>query len=109
MQQYTVLLALTGELIDKLRLSNRLPTNGHTLVSNVPGPQEILYLKGARLERMFPISILVPGLRMNITMFSCSGVLNFGIVATKDLPELHRLALCIEEEFENLGSVIANR
>lgn len=106
MQQYTVLLAMTGELIDKLRLSNRLPTNGHTLVSNVPGPQQTLYLRGARLERMYPISILVPGLRMNITMFSCSGVLNFGIVATRDLPELGRLARCIEDEFDTLENAL---
>ena len=106
MQQYTVLLAMTGELIDKLRLSNRLPSNGHTLVSNVPGPSGPLYLRGARLERMFPISILVPGLRMNITMFSCGGVLNFGIVATKDLPQLHLLALGIEAEFDHLGRTL---
>lgn len=105
-EQYTVLLALTGELIDKLKLSDRLPANGHTLVSNLPGPPEPLYLRGARLERMYPISILVPGLRMNITLFSCGGILNIGIVATRDLTELHRLAECIEAEFRLLEAAV---
>jgi WS/DGAT/MGAT family acyltransferase len=102
MQQYTVISALTTEMIDKLRLSDRIPATGHTLVSNVPGPTQALYLKGARLEQNFPISILVPGLRMNITLFSCSGILNFGIVATKHLQKLDLLAGFIEEEFAHL-------
>jgi hypothetical protein len=48
---------------------------------------------------MYPISILVPGLRMNITLFSCGGILNCGIVATSDLENLDRLAELISEEF----------
>jgi WS/DGAT/MGAT family acyltransferase len=106
MQQYTVISALTAEMIDKLHLSDRIPATGHTLVSNVPGPPQALYLKGARLEQSYPISILVPGLRMNITLFSCSGILNFGIVATRDLDQLDVLASCIEQEFEGLKEAL---
>jgi len=106
MQQYTVLSALTAEMIDKLHLSDRIPATGHTLVSNVPGPTQALYLKGAKLEENYPISILVPGLRMNITLFSCSGILNFGIVATRDLEQLDLLASCIEEEFGGLKNAL---
>jgi diacylglycerol O-acyltransferase len=106
MQQYTVISALTAELIDKLHLSDHIPATGHTLVSNVPGPQQTLYLKGARLEQNYPISILVPGLRMNITLFSCSGILNFGIVATKDLEQLDLLGSCIESEFEIIRQAV---
>ena len=96
----------TGELIEKLRLSDRLPTHGHTLVSNLPGPREELYLKGAKIEQMYPISILLPGLHMNITLFSCGGILNFGIVSTRDLPELNLLAEYISEEFEALQQAV---
>jgi len=106
MQQYTVISALTTELIDKLHLSDRIPATGHTLVSNVPGPTQALYLKGARLEQNYPISILVPGLRMNVTLFSCSGILNFGIVATKHLQKLDLLAGFIEEEFAHLEEAV---
>ncbi|MCJ7815636.1 MAG: wax ester/triacylglycerol synthase family O-acyltransferase [Xanthomonadales bacterium] len=102
MQQYTVIPARAGELIEKMKLSDRIPTNGYTLVSNVPGPAHALYMKGAKLEQMYPISILVPGLRMNITLLSCAGVLNFGIVATEDVKSLDRLASHIREEFDLL-------
>jgi len=101
-EQYSILLALTGEVIERLKLSDRLPTYGHTLVSNLPGPREPLYIQGAKVEQMYPISTLLPGLHMNITLFSCGGILNIGIVATKDLPELDLLAQYIREEFRNL-------
>jgi WS/DGAT/MGAT family acyltransferase len=104
LQQYTVLSALTLELIDKLKLNDRIPATGHTLVSNVPGPSGALYMKGAKLLQNYPLSILVPGLRSNITLFSCSGLLNFGIVATRDLEQLHRLGSYIEDEFERLAA-----
>jgi diacylglycerol O-acyltransferase len=106
MQQYTVISALTAEFIDKLGLSDRIPATGHTLVSNVPGPVQTLYLWGARLEQNYPISILVPGLRMNITMFSCSGILNFGIVATRDVERLDLLADYIEDEFRRTEKAV---
>jgi len=105
-EQYTVLSALFGELIDKAGLSDVMPANGHTLVSNVPGSKTALYLKGAKLEQMYPISILVPGLRMNITLFSYAGKLQFGIVATRDMEELDTLARYMEEEFQNLESTV---
>jgi len=106
MQQYTVISALTMELIDKLNLNDRIPATGHTLVSNVPGPTKTLYLKGAKLEQNYPISVLVPGLRMNITLFSCSGMLNFGIVSTRDLERLELLGTYIEEEFRAIEAAV---
>ena len=36
---------------------------------------------------------------MNITLFSCGDVLNIGIVATRDLQNLDRLAELVGEEF----------
>jgi len=107
-EQYSILLALTGEVIERLKLSDRLPTYGHTLVSNLPGPRQQLFIKGAKVEQMYPISTLLPGLHMNITLFSCGGILNIGIVATKDLPELDLLAQYIREEFRTLKTMIAN-
>lgn len=106
MQQYTVMLALAGEFIEKVRLSDRVPTNGHTLVSNVPGPTDPLYLNGAKLEQIYPISILVPGLRSNITLFSYGDTLNIGVVATRDLENLDAFTRLIEEEFAALEEAL---
>ncbi len=105
-EQYTILSAMFSELVDKVGLSDKLPANGHTLVSNVPGSKTPLYLKGATLEQMYPISTLIPGLRMNITLFSYAGKLHFGIVATHDMENLDTLAQYMEEEFQNLESAV---
>ncbi|MBE9549044.1 MAG: wax ester/triacylglycerol synthase family O-acyltransferase [Proteobacteria bacterium] len=108
-EQYTILSAMFSELIEKTGLSDTLWANGHTLVSNVPGSKEKLYLKGAMLEQMYPISTLIPGLRMNITLFSYGGKLHFGIVATQDMEDLDVLAQYMEEEFQNLENAVFDK
>jgi hypothetical protein len=57
----------------------------------VPGPPEYLYIKGARLEELHPISTLPAGNLLNITLFSYAGQLFFGLIATDELPNLERL------------------
>lgn len=105
-EQFTVLAAGVSEVIDKLQLTDRLPGNGHAVVSNVPGPINPLYLKRSQVERMYPISTLSPGLRLNITMFSYAGILHFGLVATRDLENLQSLADLIVAEFELLEEAV---
>lgn len=101
-ESYTVVTSLIGLLAEKLNLSNRLPPTGNTLVSNVPGPGEYLYIKGARMEELHPISTLPPGNLLNITLFSYAGQLYFGLIATDELPNLDRLSLYIAEAFTEL-------
>lgn len=103
---YTIVLAVVAQLAELLKLSDALPPLGNTLVSNVPGPRKPLYLMGARLEAMFPISALSPGNHMNITLFSYDRNLHFGLVATRALPNLHKLADYIYEAFLELEAAI---
>jgi WS/DGAT/MGAT family acyltransferase len=107
-EQYTILAAAAGELIEKLKLSDTLPAHGHTLVSNVPGPKNRLYINGARVEEKYPISTLAPGLHMNITLFSYAGQLHFGIVSTRDMKKLENLARYIDEEFNIIENAVFN-
>jgi diacylglycerol O-acyltransferase len=107
-EQFTILAAGVSEAIDHLGLTDRLPTNGHAVVSNVAGPENPLYVKGSKVERMYPISTLSPGLRLNITMFSYAGVLHFGLVSTRDLENLQHLADLIVAEFERLEEAVRN-
>ena len=72
-------------------------------ISNVPGPEKPLYFAGARLEAMYPISLLTHGQALNITCVSYAGTLNFGFTGCRDtLPHMQRLAVYTGEALEEL-------
>ena len=101
-ESYTIITGLVAQIAEMLKLSNSLPPMGNTLVSNVPGPREHLYIKGAMVEEMHPISTLPPSNLLNITLFSYAGDLFFGLIATDELPNLHRLGEYVQEAFTEL-------
>jgi WS/DGAT/MGAT family acyltransferase len=101
-ESYTIITGLVAQIAEMLKLSNQMPPMGNTLVSNVPGPKEHLYIKGARMEEMHPISTLPPSNLLNITLFSYAGDLFFGLIATDELPNLERLADYVTEAFTEL-------
>ena len=83
---------------------------GHTPVpfsvgiSNVPGPAQPLYFNGARLDAIYPVSLLVHGNALNITCVSYAGTLNFGLIGARDtLPHLQRLALYLGDALDELS------
>ncbi|MDJ0879670.1 MAG: wax ester/triacylglycerol synthase family O-acyltransferase [Halieaceae bacterium] len=104
--QYTAVLAVIIELIQLLRLDKLLPAIADTLVSNVPGPSKPLYMKGAKMEQSLPISTLPPGNQLNITLYSYSGTLHFGLVATREMDNLERLGRYIEDAFIELEEAV---
>ena len=106
--QYTAVLAVLIELIQLVKLDRLLPAIADTLVSNVPGPSQPLYLKGALLEQMLPISTLPPGNQLNITLYSYGGTLHFGLVATQQVSGLGRLSRYIEQAFIELEEAVFN-
>ena len=101
-ESYTVITGLVAQLAEIMQLSDTLPPMGNTLVSNVPGPKTHLYLKGAKVEEMHPISTLPPSNLLNITLFSYAGELFFGLIATDQLPNLQRLGDYVQEAFVEL-------
>ena len=79
------------------------PYTFNLCVSNVAGPQDVLYLRGSRMEATYPVSIPVHGQALNITVQSYAGTLNFGFVGCRDtLPHLQRLAVYTGEELDKL-------
>lgn len=101
-ESYTLITGLLAQIAETLKLSERIAPMGNTLVSNVPGPKEHLYIKGARMEEMHPISTLPPSNLLNITLFSYAGDLYFGLIATDELPNLDRLAEYVLQAFAEL-------
>jgi len=105
-ETYTIVTGLVGQLAEMLKLSERMPPTGNTLVSNVPGPKQRLYLKGAPLEEMHPISTLPPSNLLNITLFSYADQLQFGLIATDQLPNLEALSAYIAQAFDELEHAV---
>lgn len=105
-ESYTLITNLVAQIAETLKLSNKMPPMGNTLVSNVPGPKEHLYIKGACLEEMHPISTLPPSNLLNITLFSYGGELFFGLIATDELPHLEKLAQYVSEAFSELENTV---
>jgi diacylglycerol O-acyltransferase / wax synthase len=63
----------------------RPPIN--VIISNVPGPREPLYCAGARLQANFPVSAVLHGVGLNITVLSYRDHIDFGIVADREQVE----------------------
>jgi diacylglycerol O-acyltransferase len=79
------------------------------VISNVPGPRGTMYWNGARLEGLYPASIVLHGQALNITLVSYDGHLDFGIIACRrSLPHVQRLIDCLEValcELEELAGI----
>ena len=107
-ESYTIITGLVAQIAEMLKLSNKMPPMGNTLVSNVPGPKEHLYIRGASMEEMHPISTLPPSNLLNNTLFSYAGDLFFGLIATDELPNLERLGTYVQEAFTELEQSVSD-
>jgi diacylglycerol O-acyltransferase len=54
------------------------------VISNVPGPRTPMFCAGARLESNYPVSVVVDGVGLNITVMSYRDHLDFGIITDRD-------------------------
>ncbi len=72
-------------------------------VSNVRGPDAPLYLAGARLARLYPVSAIADGQGLNLTAVSYDGVLALTAVACRNmLPDPVFFADCLRDSFDEL-------
>ena len=78
----------------------------NVVISNVPGPRVPLYTAGARLLHYYPVSTIVDGQGLNITVQSYLDTLDFGLVACRELvPDLWDMVDAIVDDLEALGKV----
>ena len=97
----TLLLGGLLMLTQQLGLTQRLAPPANVVISNVPGPQEALYLNGAKLVAQYPLSMLIDGLALNITITRHADCLDFGVLACRAaLPDVSMLA-------DDLGEAVA--
>ena len=54
------------------------------VISNVPGPRSSLYCAGGELQANYPLSVIVDGVGLNITVVSYKNRVDFGIVGDRE-------------------------
>lgn len=103
----TALSGLAARALFRLVTVPGVPVN--LFVSNVPGPQMPLWIAGARVEGIYPVSAvteLTGGL--NITLFSYNGSLDIGLVACREMvSDVWRLAGYLADELVTLSELAA--
>lgn len=96
----TVVLKQTGTL-------DVLPPPANLIISNVPGPKDLRWLRGARMVANYPLSVLVDGQAMNITIASYADQLDYGVLGDrKAFPDLDDISAYFKEAEDELWTAI---
>lgn len=104
---YTIVSQSLAVVSELLNLDTILPPMGNVLISNIPGPNEPLYMMGAKMVQCVPISVLPPGMSLNITLYSYNGSMNVGLVSCRSaLPDLTDLADYVNSAFKELENEV---
>lgn len=98
-----LIVSAAAQLASRLRLADRVGTPANLTISNVAGPRAPLYVSGAKITNLTPVSLLTDGAGLNITVLSCVDRLDIGLVAcVRAVPDLGFMLDCILAEFDEL-------
>ncbi|MGI8491315.1 MAG: WS/DGAT domain-containing protein, partial [Acidimicrobiales bacterium] len=87
------LAARASRAFARLKVAERINLPCNLVISNIPGPNFPLWCLGAKMVASYPVSTIVDGVGLNITVMSYMADLNFGLVACRELvPDLWSLA-----------------
>ncbi|OBI43977.1 diacylglycerol O-acyltransferase [Mycobacterium kyorinense] len=88
-------------------LGSSAPPPFNIVISNVPGPTEPMYWRGARLDGNYPLSIALDGQALNITVVNNADNLDFGLVGCRrSVPHLQRLLGHLESALKDLERAV---
>ena len=101
--------AMMGPTIGLLAsgVADRVRPPMNLVISNVPGPRQAMYLHGARMEAMYPVSVTFQGQSLNITCVTYDGQFNIGFTGARDaLPRLQHIAVYTGEALQELEDAL---
>lgn len=83
------------------------PPPFNIVISNVPGPLRPMYYGGARLDGNYPLSVVLDGQALNITLAGNAENLDFGLVGCRrSVPHLQRLLAHLESSLKDLERAV---
>lgn len=75
----------------------------NVVISHVPGPRTDLYWQGCRLEGLYPVSMIINRIALNITLVSRRDTIDVGLIGCrKTVPHMQYLLTYIEEALNEL-------
>jgi diacylglycerol O-acyltransferase / wax synthase len=100
-------LSSLASLYGRSKLADNLPPIANVIISNIPGPQFPLYLAGGKMATYYPLSIVLHGIALNITVESYNGSLDFGLTACRRaIPDVGKIAKYLIESHEKLKTLV---
>jgi len=91
----------------RLQFSTRL---FNLIVTNVPGPQFPLYVRGRPMAAAFPVAFLPNNQALSVAIMSYNGGLNFSLLADFDaIPDVDVIAAALEGEVAALLTAVRSR
>lgn len=107
-QMQFALLGITPLLLGQMTgLLPKMPPFFNVVVSNVVLAKDKLYLMGAALEAMYPVSFLFDGYALNITLVGYNDRIALGFLGCRDaIPHLQRLAVYSREALSELEAAV---
>lgn len=88
---------------NQLNMTNMLPPAANVTISNVPGPRQSLYFGQAIMEASFPLSVLIDGQSLNITVVSYCDSIDFGLMACRDtIADVEKIAEYIDTAMDGI-------
>lgn len=110
MLQYTMLLMAPTIITLLTGIGGRIRPMFNITISNVPGPEQPLYFRGAELVAIYPASIVTQGQALNITCESYAGLMNFGFTACHTtVPSMQKIAVYTADAVEELEQALLGR
>jgi WS/DGAT/MGAT family acyltransferase len=108
-QDFTNMMMMPGILLSLAGRAGQVRPALNLIVSNVPGPREQLYLEGAPLEAIYPLSVVTDGMGINITVVSYRSKLCIAVTSCpKDQPGIAVLGKLLKESFDELKQAAMN-
>jgi WS/DGAT/MGAT family acyltransferase len=90
-----------------LTAAGGIAPNWNVVISNVPGSPWPLYMGGAQLLANYPVSAIVDGVGLNITVLSYQDKLDFGIVADRDqVPDAWPMIADLRQALDELLALV---
>lgn len=103
LQHYSVVGLLPIAIGQKAGALSLIPPLYNFTVSNVVLSKQPLYLSGAKLDMIVPVSFLFDGYGLNVTLVGYTDKIALGFVGCRDtLPHLQRLAQYTGQAFEEI-------